>query len=203
MLSCVFLASLLSSWNLLWIVYFRNTACTNWFSLLRFLQYKIHHLWVLFAFNPHPRRRFYWFLKREAGRERNINVIEKHQSVSSHVHPDQGSNPQPGRAHWLRIKPSTFCCTGWCFNPWSNPARATICFYESIQIKVWVLLGSPVIRTLSLTNSLPAQWEELIFFRMLWFRAESHEEGHLSSLTLKGKNNLQKALFLWHMHFPH
>lgn len=38
------LASLLSSWNLLGRMCLGgDTACTNWFSLLRFLQQKIHH----------------------------------------------------------------------------------------------------------------------------------------------------------------
>ena len=31
----------------------------------------------------------------ERERERNVDVREKQRSVASHMHPDQGSNPQP------------------------------------------------------------------------------------------------------------
>ena len=43
----------------------------------------------------------YLFLERGEGREkekeRNIDVREKHRSVASHTHPDQGPNAQPRR----------------------------------------------------------------------------------------------------------
>ena len=37
---------------------------------------------------------FSLLLKTKGERERDINAREKHRSVASHLHPDQGSNPQ-------------------------------------------------------------------------------------------------------------
>ena len=44
--------------------------------------------------------RFYLFIFREGkGRERNIDVREKHRSFVSCMRPDQGPNPQPRGVH--------------------------------------------------------------------------------------------------------
>ena len=50
--------------------------------------------------------------KREKEKERNVGVREKHPLAASHMHPDQGSNPQPWYEPWLGIKPAHFWCTG-------------------------------------------------------------------------------------------
>ena len=63
-------------------------------------------------------KRFYLFLEkgeaRENGRERKVNVREKHWSAASRMHLDQGPNPQPRHAPWLRIKLVTSRPAGWC-----------------------------------------------------------------------------------------
>ena len=45
--------------------------------------------------NPHPRIRSL-ILERGRDRKRNMNVREKHELAASRMHPNQGSNPQPG-----------------------------------------------------------------------------------------------------------
>ena len=49
---------------------------------------------------------------REKKRKRNINVREKHQSVASRVHHNQGPNPQPRHVPRPGIEPATFCFAG-------------------------------------------------------------------------------------------
>ena len=72
-------------------------------------------------------------LEREEGgereRERNINVREKHRSVASHVHPNQGSTPQPRFVPWLEIEPSTFWCMGKRSNQLSYTSQGLLLFF--------------------------------------------------------------------------
>ena len=60
----------------------------------------------------------YLFLERGEGkkkeREGNIDVTEKHQSVSSCMCPNQGSNLKPRHVPWLGIEPATFWFVGQC-----------------------------------------------------------------------------------------
>ena len=78
--------------------------------------------------------RFYLFTFRERGREgerkrgRATSVWEKHQSVASHTHPNQGPNPQPRRVPWPGIKPVTFCFAGQGPTNWATPVRVRIAF---------------------------------------------------------------------------
>lgn len=60
-------------------------------------------------------------------------------------------------------------------------------FPDSIQIKPHVLFESPVLCTLSLTNSLSTWREETTSSTILCFKAEIQEACHPSSSTLKGK----------------
>ena len=55
---------------------------------------------------------------------------EKHQSVDSRTHPEQGWNQQPRYVPWPGIKPATFWGTGWHSNQLSHPARATDNFWK-------------------------------------------------------------------------
>ena len=66
------------------------------------------------------------FREREEGRERqkNINVRKKHQSFTSSMHRDWGSNLPPRYVPWLGIKPTTYRCTGQRSNQLSHLARA-------------------------------------------------------------------------------
>ena len=62
------------------------------------------------------------------GKERNIDVWEKHQSVPSHTCHHWGSKTQPKYMPWLGTKPATFWYMGWCSNQLSHPARImTLC----------------------------------------------------------------------------
>ena len=64
---------------------------------------------ILSYFSSSPEDMLFSLLsEREGGRKRNINVREKHPLATSHVHLDQGSNPQPRHTPWLGIKPTTF-----------------------------------------------------------------------------------------------
>ena len=55
---------------------------------------------------------FFHCVFRERGRERNIYVRGKHQSVVSCTCPNRGSNPQPSYVLWLGMEPITFWYMG-------------------------------------------------------------------------------------------
>ena len=67
-------------------------------------------------FKSSPKDMFLWILEREEGRERgkerNIDVREKHQSVASHMLPKQESNQHPTHAPCSRNELANFWCTG-------------------------------------------------------------------------------------------
>ena len=48
-----------------------------------------------YFFYPHPKTFFSLLLEREEGRERNIDLREKHALVASCTRPDQGLEPKP------------------------------------------------------------------------------------------------------------
>ena len=69
------------------------------------------------------KKRFYLFLEKEEGRERNMEMREKHRPVASGMCPDQGPNPQSRHVPWLGIKLVTFHFVGWCPTNWVTPVR--------------------------------------------------------------------------------
>lgn len=64
-------------------------------------------------------RIYYWFEKHQC---------EKYSSVTSHIHPSWGLNPQPGHMSWPGIEPATFRCTGQHSNKLSHPSTLPQCF---------------------------------------------------------------------------
>ena len=68
---------------------------------------------------------FIVFRERERVRERHIDTREKHQSVASFMHLDQGLNLQPRFVPWLGFEPATFWCMGWCSNQQSHISQSS------------------------------------------------------------------------------
>ena len=76
----------------------------------------------------------YLLLEKEEGRkkerERNIDMLERHQSVAFPVPPVWGPAPRPRHVPWLGIKPVTFRFTGQRSIHWATPARAPLGFLK-------------------------------------------------------------------------
>ena len=63
----------------------------------------------------------YWFYREwKEERERNIDVMEKHRSATSHTGPDLGWNLQARYMPWLRNEPTILSCVGRCSNQLST-----------------------------------------------------------------------------------
>ena len=77
----------------------------------------------------------YW---RGGGRERNINMREKHQLVVSHTLSYHGSNQQPRYVPWLRIEPPTFWCMGWYSNQLNHNSQGNN--YYLVKLFAYTLL---------------------------------------------------------------
>ena len=67
------------------------------------------------------------FLERGEMRDRNIDVREKHQTVSSLTHPQPRTWPQSRHVHWPGIELGTFWLADWCSAHWAVPVRAVAC----------------------------------------------------------------------------
>ena len=72
---------------------------------------------------------------REKGRERNINVEEKHQSVASCNTPNRGPGPQPRHVPWLGLKPATLQFVGRCPIHWATAVRALTVIFNTKKFK--------------------------------------------------------------------
>lgn len=73
-----------------------------------------------------------FFFLRERGRK-------KHRLAASSMHPDQGSDLQPGNVPWSGIEPAPFWRTGQCSIHWATPARAPRLF-RGLQVRSLVII---------------------------------------------------------------
>ena len=73
-------------------------------------------------------------LERGVGRERNIDVREKHQLVASCTWPNRGPDLQPRHVSWLGIKSATFQFMGWRSNQLSHTGLGTYLSLNTNQI---------------------------------------------------------------------
>ena len=64
--------------------------CLDWESNQRPFGSQVHAQ----STEPHQPDLVYFFLEREKERKRNIDVSEKYRLVASHMHSNQGPNPQ-------------------------------------------------------------------------------------------------------------
>ena len=63
---------------------------------------------------------------REREREKNIDVKERHWSIASHTHDDQGLNSQLRHVPWLGIEPLTFWFMRWYHKQLSHTIQGKI-----------------------------------------------------------------------------
>ena len=84
-----------------------------------------------------------FFFYRERGREgereteTETSIWEKHWSVSSCMHPERGSNPQPRYVPWPRIEPAVFLVYWTTFQPTEPPSQGCSSFWKLLWL-FWV-----------------------------------------------------------------
>lgn len=93
---------------------------TYWNSMSYFSKI-LPGIYCMIFLNSHPRIHFLKFVF--GGIERNINMRQKHQSVTFHMYPNSESNPQLRDVPWLGIKFTNFRCMEWCSNQLIHLAR--------------------------------------------------------------------------------
>ena len=113
------------------------------------------------------------FRDRGRERERNMDVWEKHSPVTSHMCPDQGSNPQPRPVSWSGIQPTKLQCMGQHSTQLSNAAGPTY----RVLVEPNVVMEANMLSKLESTAQVtpfPTFWV-FLHFRSLQLQGEAQE----------------------------
>ena len=113
---------------------------------------------------------------RERGRERNIDVREKHQLVASYTCQDQGLNPQFGYVPWPGIEPATIWL--WDATPtnWATAAKALLRLISHLGFFFFAIMDNAAINIQYISNGilLSHKKKEILLFAPTWMELEEH-----------------------------